>query len=43
MDVESILGDDAKILLTHECKGVPKESLVLPGPDFIDRSFGESD
>src|SRR5262245_52129444 len=31
-----MLGDDAETLLTHTCKGIPKEDLVLPGPDFLD-------
>jgi class I fructose-bisphosphate aldolase len=29
-------------LLQHECRTIPKEQLHLPGPDFIDRSFGPS-
>jgi class I fructose-bisphosphate aldolase len=32
-----ILGKDAQYLLEHKCKTIPKESLNLPGPDFIDR------
>jgi class I fructose-bisphosphate aldolase len=31
------LGDEAEQLLTHTSKGIPKEDLVLPGPDFVDR------
>ena len=27
-------------LLDHQCKTIPKESLHLPGPDFVDRVFG---
>ncbi len=42
-DVEKLLGPDAKGLLEHKCKGIPKESLHLPGPDFIDRVFVPSD
>jgi fructose-bisphosphate aldolase, class I len=38
-----LLGDSAKGLLSHQCKTVPKEQLHLPGPDFVDRSFGPSD
>jgi len=41
-DIESILGDDAA-LLQHQCKTIKKESLHLPGPDFIDRIMAESD
>jgi class I fructose-bisphosphate aldolase len=34
--IESILGDDAS-LLEHQCKTIPRESLHLPGPDFVER------
>ena len=36
-DIISMLGDDGKKLLEHRCKGIPKESLHLPGPDYVDR------
>src|SRR4030095_11859213 len=36
-EIEQILGAEAESLLTHQCRTVPKESLHLPGPDFIDR------
>ena len=35
--VEEILGSDAAGLLEHQCKTIPKESLQLPGPDFVER------
>ncbi|MFO1464613.1 MAG: class I fructose-bisphosphate aldolase [bacterium] len=38
-----ILGDDAENLLGHQCKTVAKESLHLPGPDFVDRVFSTTD
>ncbi len=38
-----LLGDKADSLLKHECKTVPKESLHLPGPDFVDRIWAPSD
>ncbi len=38
-----LLGADAGNLLEHTCKTIPKEQLHLPGPDFVDRSFGPSD
>ena len=41
--IEQLLGADAKGLLGHQCKGIPKESLHLPGPDFVDRVFAPSD
>ncbi|MGB6059547.1 MAG: class I fructose-bisphosphate aldolase [Microthrixaceae bacterium] len=43
MDVKSLLGDEAESLLTHESKGMPKENFLLPGPDFIERVFTETD
>src|SRR5256714_6580657 len=41
--LESILGDDAKSLLEHECKTISKSLLHLPGPDFVTRIFATSD
>ena len=41
-DIQALLGDEADSLLGHECKGVTKDELVLPGPDFIDRVFSET-
>ncbi len=43
MDIQSLLGEEAESLLSHQCAGVPKESLVLPGPDFIDRVLSLTD
>jgi class I fructose-bisphosphate aldolase len=40
--IASILGNDAS-LLEHQCKTVPKESLILPGPDYVDRAYALSD
>jgi len=42
-DIEALLGDEAGSLLGHQCKGVTAEELTLPGPDFIDRVFRDSD
>jgi class I fructose-bisphosphate aldolase len=42
-EIEAILGDDASSLLQHTCKTIPKDSLQLPGPDFVDRSLIGSD
>jgi class I fructose-bisphosphate aldolase len=41
--IEALLGDEAATLLGHQCKGIPKESLHLPGPDSVDRLYGPSD
>ncbi len=42
-EIESLLGADARNLLDYKCKGIPKESLHLPGPDYVDRIFVPSD
>jgi len=42
-DIQGLLGADAEGLLSHVCKGIPKESLHLPGPDFVDRVVAQSD
>lgn len=41
--IQKLLGDEAKSLLSHTCKTVGKESLHIPGPDWIDRIFFPSD
>ena len=41
--VEELLGGEAEELLTHTCKGIPKELLHLPGPDHVNWAFGDSD
>ncbi len=43
MDIQSLLGDEAESLLKHESKGIPADELILPGPDYIDRVFMETD
>ena len=42
-DVEKLLGADSKLLLQHKCTGIPKESICLPGPDYVDRVYALSD
>jgi class I fructose-bisphosphate aldolase len=42
-DIEKALGAEARALLDYTCKGIPKESLHLPGPDFVDRIVAPSD
>ena len=43
IDIEALLGDQAEALLGHECKGITRDELTLPGPDFLDRVFRDSD
>lgn len=40
--ITEVLGDDSG-LLSHKCTTIPKESLHLPGPDFVDRIWKDSD
>jgi class I fructose-bisphosphate aldolase len=41
--IEEYLGSEANDLLNYECTGIKKESLHLPGPDFIDRVLMPTD
>src|SRR5688500_978190 len=41
--INQILGAEARALLEHRCEGITKESLQLPGPDFVDRVHAASD
>lgn len=40
---EKLLGSKAKSLLSHVCKTIPKKRLHIPGGDWIDRIFAETD
>ncbi|GGT00858.1 class I fructose-bisphosphate aldolase [Streptomyces chromofuscus] len=42
-DIQGLLGDEAKDLLTFTAQGIPSEDLVLPGPDFVDRTLSATD
>ncbi len=41
--IEELLGDDAGVLLNHSCQTIDASQLHLPGPDFNDRVFMETD
>jgi len=41
--LEEVLGSELNSLLRHECKGITKDQLHLPGPDFVDRIMKETD
>ncbi|MGW3938755.1 class I fructose-bisphosphate aldolase [Streptomyces phaeochromogenes] len=43
IDIQGLLGDDAKDLLTHTALGIPREDLMLPGGDFVDRVVAATD
>jgi class I fructose-bisphosphate aldolase len=40
--IESLLGQEAENLLTHRCETVSKKLLHLPGPNFLDEVFMQS-
>ncbi len=40
--IHELIGKDASKLLNHVCKGIPKESIHLPGSDFVERIFSIS-
>ncbi|KAB2964898.1 MAG: class I fructose-bisphosphate aldolase [Thermoanaerobaculia bacterium] len=41
--IQSLLGAEAGSLLSHVCKGIPKERIRVPAPDHVDAAFGASD
>ncbi len=42
-NIEIVLADESESLLQHHCTTIPKDSLNLPGPDFVDRVVALSD
>src|SRR5437870_5285376 len=42
-ELEQLLGGEAKRLLEHHCKTIPREKLHLPGPNFVDRVYAQTD
>ncbi|TPW19849.1 MAG: fructose-bisphosphate aldolase, class I [Elusimicrobia bacterium] len=43
IDLEALLGKDAKSLLDHKCGTIPKEMIHAPGPDYVERIYSLSD
>lgn len=41
--IAELLGSEMDSLLRYECKGVLKSQLHLPGPDFVERVFKDTD
>ena len=41
--IEELLGKEAEDLLTHECETISKDNLHLPGPDYVDNVWAQSD
>ncbi|MEX1012699.1 MAG: class I fructose-bisphosphate aldolase [Waddliaceae bacterium] len=42
-EIEQLLGQEAEALLTYQSKKIPKETLLKPGPQWVDQAFGPSD
>src|SRR5450631_695832 len=42
-NIVQLLGDEAEHLLTYRCTGIAKESLHLPGADYVDRVVAMKD
>ena len=42
-EIQKALGSQAEYLLNHKSKTISKDLLHLPGPDFVDRIFIQSD
>ncbi len=42
-DIIDLLGDEAKYLLAHQCKLLPKELILFPKSDHVQYVFGNSD
>ncbi|MGQ9425981.1 class I fructose-bisphosphate aldolase [Gilvimarinus sp. F26214L] len=42
-DITEILGDEAEPLLSYQCRGISKDRLHLPGPEFVDRVVANGD
>jgi len=43
VDIPATLGEQAQHLLEHQCRTIAKDQLHLPGPDFVDRVWLQSD
>ncbi|MER0216297.1 MAG: class I fructose-bisphosphate aldolase [Nitrosomonas sp.] len=41
-NISAVLGSESELLLNHVCHTIPKQSLQLPGADFVDRVMAMS-
>lgn len=41
--IKELLGKEDENLLTHKCNTIPKDMIHVPGPDFVDRVWKDSD
>lgn len=42
-NLEQYMDSEIKSLLEYKCKGISKEMLTLPGPDYVDRVYAQTD
>jgi fructose-bisphosphate aldolase, class I len=42
-EIQTLLGSQAESLLGHKCQTIDKSMLHLPGPDFVERIYSQSD
>ena len=42
-DIAGFLGQEHEHLLSYQCRGIPRDLLHAPGPDFIDRVMAQTD
>jgi class I fructose-bisphosphate aldolase len=42
-DIVALLGEESEGLLGHECRGLPRSMMHLPGPDYVERVLMDSD
>ena len=42
-EIMNLLGEKAEGLLNHVCQGIPKSSIHVPGSDYVDRIWLQSD
>jgi class I fructose-bisphosphate aldolase len=40
--ITELLGEEARDLLEHHCRTIPKDRLIQPGPDFLERVHSNS-
>ena len=43
MNIQELLGEEAEGLLSHQSTFIPKQTLQVPGPDFVERVVSQSD
>lgn len=42
-DIQALLGDEAESLLSYTSRTIPRDKLYLPGPNFVDQVFAQTD